>query len=172
MRPDASAGEVRAAWRRAVSRWHPDRNPSPDATTRLQEINDALAELLHGTGAHGYSTFSGAEPILAGLDGTVFGREWPRGEPVPAGARVDLEIPLVPWLLDQAVTLGIALPDGVPTIVTLIHPRHFRHGSVLVFSRSALDPDGGMEDLVVTLHIAVPALETPMAREPMDRAVH
>jgi curved DNA-binding protein CbpA len=33
--PGASARQVHEAWRRQVGKWHPDRNPSPDATLRL-----------------------------------------------------------------------------------------------------------------------------------------
>lgn len=39
--PGASESEVKAAWRRLVSRWHPDRNGSADAAARMQRINHA-----------------------------------------------------------------------------------------------------------------------------------
>ncbi|WP_238136707.1 DnaJ C-terminal domain-containing protein [Variovorax sp. JS1663] len=41
----ASEGEVKAAWRRLASQWHPDRNGSADAVTRMQRINQAFEEI-------------------------------------------------------------------------------------------------------------------------------
>ena len=37
----ASAAQIKAAYLRQVSRWHPDRNPSPEATRRTAQINAA-----------------------------------------------------------------------------------------------------------------------------------
>jgi molecular chaperone DnaJ len=45
LRPSASEAEVKAAWRRLVSRWHPDRNPSASAVARMQRINLALERI-------------------------------------------------------------------------------------------------------------------------------
>ncbi|MGC3983639.1 MAG: DnaJ C-terminal domain-containing protein [Pseudorhodoferax sp.] len=41
----ASESEIKAAWRRMASRWHPDRNGSAQAVARMQRINQAFAEL-------------------------------------------------------------------------------------------------------------------------------
>ncbi|HRO61750.1 MAG TPA: DnaJ domain-containing protein, partial [Burkholderiaceae bacterium] len=41
LRPGASEAEVRAAFRRLAARWHPDRNPSPEAVAWMQRINRA-----------------------------------------------------------------------------------------------------------------------------------
>jgi len=44
--PDAATErEVRAAWRRLASQWHPDRNPSAEAVGRMQRINYAFNAL-------------------------------------------------------------------------------------------------------------------------------
>jgi len=43
--PTASDEQLKAAWRRLVSRWHPDRNPSRDAASRTQRINKAYHHL-------------------------------------------------------------------------------------------------------------------------------
>ncbi len=43
--PDATDTEVKAAWRRLVSQWHPDRNSSADAVARMQRINRAFEEI-------------------------------------------------------------------------------------------------------------------------------
>lgn len=42
---DATEREVKAAWRRLASRWHPDRNTSADAVARMQRINQAFEEI-------------------------------------------------------------------------------------------------------------------------------
>lgn len=39
---DASEQEVKAAWRRLVSQWHPDRNDSATAVAKIQRINQAF----------------------------------------------------------------------------------------------------------------------------------
>lgn len=39
--PDASKGEIDAAWRREASLWHPDRNSSPEASAKMKEVNAA-----------------------------------------------------------------------------------------------------------------------------------
>lgn len=39
---DASESEIKAAWRRLASRWHPDRNASAQAVARMQRINQAF----------------------------------------------------------------------------------------------------------------------------------
>ena len=43
--PDASQDEVRRAHRRLVMQWHPDRNKSPDAHRKMQDINEAYEVL-------------------------------------------------------------------------------------------------------------------------------
>jgi len=45
--PGASESEVKAAWRRLVSRWHPDRNGSADAAALMQRINRAYDRIQH-----------------------------------------------------------------------------------------------------------------------------
>lgn len=42
LKPDATEEQVKAAWRRLVSQWHPDRNPSAAAVARMQRINHAF----------------------------------------------------------------------------------------------------------------------------------
>lgn len=41
----ASEAEVKAAWRRLVSRWHPDRNKTPNAVHLMQRINTAYEQI-------------------------------------------------------------------------------------------------------------------------------
>lgn len=49
--PDATEIEVKAAWRRLVSQWHPDRNDSRAAVAKMQRINRAI-EAIRNAGFH------------------------------------------------------------------------------------------------------------------------
>jgi molecular chaperone DnaJ len=49
--PDATEPEVKAAWRRLVSQWHPDRNASATAVAKMQRINRAV-EAIRRAGFH------------------------------------------------------------------------------------------------------------------------
>lgn len=44
----ASQEEIKSAYRKLAAQWHPDRNPDPDASDRLKEINAAY-ELIKST---------------------------------------------------------------------------------------------------------------------------
>ncbi|MDO9271733.1 MAG: DnaJ C-terminal domain-containing protein [Rugosibacter sp.] len=50
--PDATETEVKAAWRRLVSKWHPDRNDSVIAVSMMQRINRAF-EVIRLAGFQG-----------------------------------------------------------------------------------------------------------------------
>ena len=52
--PGATEREAKAAWRRLVSQWHPDRNPGPGAVGRMQRLNQAL-DALRRAGFPGHS---------------------------------------------------------------------------------------------------------------------
>ena len=43
--PDASAGEIQHAYRKLAMKYHPDRNPSPDAAAQMAAINEAYEVL-------------------------------------------------------------------------------------------------------------------------------
>jgi DnaJ-class molecular chaperone len=43
--PGASDAQLKAAWRRLVAAWHPDRNAAQDAGSRMQGINKAYQHL-------------------------------------------------------------------------------------------------------------------------------
>ncbi len=45
--PDAGNEEIEAAYRKAAVEWHPDVNDSPEATAKMQEINQARDVLLN-----------------------------------------------------------------------------------------------------------------------------
>jgi molecular chaperone DnaJ len=46
--PGASEAQIKSAWRRLVSRWHPDRNTHPEAVLHMQRINRAFECLQAG----------------------------------------------------------------------------------------------------------------------------
>ena len=60
--PDASESEVKAAWRKLVSQWHPDRNDSALAVARIQRINRAFEEIRNAR-QHGAA---GGSPTTTG----------------------------------------------------------------------------------------------------------
>jgi molecular chaperone DnaJ len=68
----ASDAELKAAWRRLVALWHPDRNPRPDAAQRMQRINRAYGALREarsddeGAGSAGGATTDAATAADAG----------------------------------------------------------------------------------------------------------
>src|SRR3972149_4408474 len=64
---NASADEVKRAFRRLAMQYHPDRNPEPGAETRFKEINEAYEVLSDPEKRASYDRFG-----HAGLDG-VFG---------------------------------------------------------------------------------------------------
>lgn len=164
--PGASARQIHAAWRKGVSRWHPDRNPSPDATARLQAINDAYASLRDGSAVLGAPTWSPvANAILSGLSGTEFGEPVTSATTIAADAlRISIDLPAADWLLDAPITLAIPGIAEVFTLMTLLHPAELHDGSLLVFRRAGLSAAGFTTDLLVTLRISVPVLRAPMPK--------
>ena len=81
----ASEAEVKAAWRRLVSRWHPDRNKTAIALGRMQRINTAyervrLAGFVPGAPAANDAAASAAAPQPAAS-----------GRPVRRRVRLTLE---------------------------------------------------------------------------------
>lgn len=42
----ASASEIKRAYRRKALHYHPDSNPSPDATAKMQQLNDAYHRIM------------------------------------------------------------------------------------------------------------------------------
>jgi molecular chaperone DnaJ len=61
----ASEAEVKAAWRKLVSRWHPDRNRSATAVGRMQRINQAF-EAIRAAGFHDTGAPAGGSASSAG----------------------------------------------------------------------------------------------------------
>lgn len=164
--PGASATEIHAAWRRGVSKWHPDRNPSPDATLHLQQINAAYASLRAGdfasTAAPTWSV--AADSVLSGLSGTVHGEPYAEAEAAgiaPDSMHGELEIPALCWLLDAPVTLAIPCVGGVFTLVTLLRPGELHDGSRLVFRGAGLSRAERTTDLIVTIRVARAAMPAP-----------
>ena len=45
IKPDASADEIQHAYRKLAMRYHPDRNPAPDAAAKMADINEAYEML-------------------------------------------------------------------------------------------------------------------------------
>ena len=43
--PDATADQIKSAYRRKAAQYHPDRNPAPDAAAKFRDVQEAY-ELL------------------------------------------------------------------------------------------------------------------------------
>jgi uncharacterized membrane protein YsdA (DUF1294 family) len=79
---NASKEEIRAAYRRLVLKYHPDRNRSPDAEARLKEINEAYRVLMDDKKRRVYDMYG-----VAGLRlGGDFYR-WTRPRPEAGGSK-------------------------------------------------------------------------------------
>ena len=81
--PGASEAEVKAAWRRLVSMWHPDRNSSANAVQKMQRLNEAL-EQISSAGFARRATRKRAEPSPAPAPRPEPAPEAPPPEPTPA----------------------------------------------------------------------------------------
>ncbi|HEY8511797.1 MAG TPA: J domain-containing protein [Cyclobacteriaceae bacterium] len=102
----ASQEDIRAAYRRLVIQYHPDRNPDPSATEKIREINVAYDVLSDPEKRRKYDlsrTISWVEPIVtpqpAHRDPAYRRRARPRPPSGPA--------PVNPWLVRYQKYAGI-----------------------------------------------------------------
>jgi molecular chaperone DnaJ len=82
--PGASEAEVKAAWRRLVSQWHPDRNRTGNALARMQRINTAY-ELIRMAG------FESGPPAANDAAAAPAPRPASRGRTIRRRVRLTLE---------------------------------------------------------------------------------
>jgi len=69
LRPDATRGEIRKAYRRLAMRWHPDRNPDdPGALERFKEIQWAYSSIMARDKRPAAPPSPGSESISGGPD--------------------------------------------------------------------------------------------------------
>jgi len=52
---DATADEIKAAFRRLAIKWHPDKNPGMDSTPKMQKLNEAYVVLKDKEGREKYN---------------------------------------------------------------------------------------------------------------------
>ena len=124
---DAPADEIKQAYRQLALKWHPDRNPAPEATDRFKEVAEAYAVLsdpakraqYDATGHAGISQrwsdedlfrdfafgdfFGGRSSELGGIFGNLFGGRAHRGPVKPQGASLRYDLTLT---LDEAAKGG------------------------------------------------------------------
>lgn len=58
----ASDAEIKAAYRKKALEWHPDRNKSPEASTKFKEVSEAYEVLSDPQKRQSYDQFGTAEP--------------------------------------------------------------------------------------------------------------
>ena len=91
--PGASETEVKAAWRRLVSLWHPDRNSSANAVQKMQRLNEAL-EQISRAGFSAAATKARAEPKPKASPSKPPPPEPPPPEPRPAARTIHRKVEL------------------------------------------------------------------------------
>lgn len=88
---NASAAELKSAYRKLALEWHPDKNKSPEAETRFKEINEAYQVLSDSTKKAQYDQFGhapqGGNPFGGSAGGGPFRYTYSTGGDNPfAGA--------------------------------------------------------------------------------------
>ncbi len=123
----ATREQIKQAYRQLALKWHPDRNPAPEATDRFKEVAEAYAVLSdptkraqydktgHAGVSERWSTedlfrdfefgdfFGGRFADLGGIFGDLFGGRSRRGPIKPQGANLHYDLKLT---LDGAATGG------------------------------------------------------------------
>lgn len=105
LRPDCSAAEVRAAYRRLARRYHPDVNPAPEAARRMAAINEAYAVLGHPLRRRAYDLARGR----AGPPSPAHHLSQGGGVPRAGTARGPRLRAVVPWALALALSWAAVL---------------------------------------------------------------
>ena len=79
---DASADEIKRAFKRLAIKYHPDRNKAPDAAAKFSEINEAYQVLSDPDKRQAYDQFgfNGVDGQQAGAGGNPFGEGSPFGD--------------------------------------------------------------------------------------------
>ena len=145
--PHATQAELKAAWRRAAMKWHPDRNRGREhhAQAEFQRINDAYAALTNPLRRAEYDLMLNTGPRrLAGKPAGRWRRllrdaqrTWlrlPRGDKLLYGGRRVQRLTRSQWLMGigvamlAAVLLADAAIDDAPLRSNFVsrppHPRH------------------------------------------------
>lgn len=69
---DASSQEIKAAYRKLALKFHPDRNPSPDAGTKFQKIGKAYEVLSNPERRSLYDSTGSCEDLVESRDWTEY----------------------------------------------------------------------------------------------------
>jgi curved DNA-binding protein CbpA len=109
--PDATDEEIRAAWRRQVRYWHPDRNADPRAARRVQLLN------------HAYDVLSDPEQ-RSRYDGTGarYDDDDPSYDVEYAAAGYATDEPPAPSRPMPAEAAGAGAPNPVSTLLDRLEP--------------------------------------------------
>jgi curved DNA-binding protein CbpA len=72
VKPDSSVEEIQRAYRRLALRYHPDRNPSPDAAAQMAAINEAYETIKLSERRQPVDSTDSREPQPAPIDDLTF----------------------------------------------------------------------------------------------------
>ena len=76
---DASADQIKSAYRKLAMKWHPDRNPdNPEAKAKFQEASEAYEVLSNPEKRQRYDQF-GHQGVNFGPGGFDFSRDFSHG---------------------------------------------------------------------------------------------
>lgn len=150
----ASPEEIRQAYRRQASRWHPDRNPhDPEASVRFREARAAYNELTK-------------EPESA-FEDFSFGNIFENLFRHAAAQNINLDMEFILNLrLTQAALGGpidITLPTGQRVNFNL--PERLTEGHVLKIQGHGHQHQGRRGDLIFKVHIQMPKNWTAKQKE-------
>jgi DnaJ-class molecular chaperone len=83
---NASESEIKKAYRKMSLEYHPDKNSSPSASSKFQEINEAYETLGDVQKRKQYDMFGNSDEPFGGGGGMPFG--FPPGFPFPGGPNI------------------------------------------------------------------------------------
>lgn len=128
--PTASADQIKASYRRAAMRWHPDRNPGnvAEAEARFKELAQAYTVLSDPAKRSAYDD-SLREPARAGPDPAQARSTQEEAAAVFFRAMVEMALSLAQQGYSRDVLLGALLSQGCPaalasTIADQVHAKY------------------------------------------------
>ena len=130
--PDASAEDVKRAYRQLAREFHPDRNPDPAARERMAEINRAYEVLSDPERRVRYDRFGAedeppaASPAIPSAPAAASATSSTRSSAAPASAPARAARPVHPAGVDLEATVDLEFADAVFGTQTEVEGSHRR----------------------------------------------